>query len=365
MRSTFRTLFYLRKNQPKKDGTVAIMVKVSVNGESVQFNSKVDINPLVWDSKVGRAIGRSKEIMDINSSLDNLKVAIQKSYNKQLEEYGYVIPEKIRNQVLGLERGAKTLIEFIDLHNQQYEHRVGINTTRTTFIRYQLVKQRILDFLKLKYNISDMPLRDVTPIVLENFYLYLRKECNCENNSSMKTMQRLRKIVFFAKNMGENIADPFQSFRVHFESADREILTQDEINTIYRKEFVSDRLSQIRDIFIFACFTGLSYIDVSNLKDENIQTAFDGNLWIMTKRQKTNVNSNIRLLDIPKKILEKYLGRQKNGKCLPVISNQKMNEFLKEIAIICNINKKLTFHTARYKVIHNPLKINTLQDNFI
>lgn len=118
MRSTFRTLFYLRKNQPKKDGTVAIMVKVSVNGKSVQFNSKVDINPLVWDSKVGRAIGRSKEIMDINSSLDNLKVAIQKSYNKQLEEYGYVIPEKIRNQVLGLERGAKTLIEFIDLHNQ-------------------------------------------------------------------------------------------------------------------------------------------------------------------------------------------------------------------------------------------------------
>lgn len=187
MRSTFRTLFYLRKNQPKKDGTVAVMVKVSVNGESVQFNSKVDVNPLVWDSKAGKAIGRSKEIMDINSTLENLKVAIRKSYDKQLEEYGYVIPEKIRNQVLGLERGAKTLIEFIDLHNQQYQNRVGINTTRTTFIRYQLVKQRMQDFLKQKYHVSDMPLRDLTPIVLENFYLYLRKECNCENNSSMKT----------------------------------------------------------------------------------------------------------------------------------------------------------------------------------
>lgn len=256
--------------------------------------------------------------MDINSSLDNLKVAIQKSNNKQLEEYGYVIPEKIRNQVLGLERGAKTLIEFIDLHNQQYENRVGINTTRTTFIRYELVKQRILDFLKLKYNVSDMPLRDVTPIVLENFYLYLRKECNCENNSSMNTMQRLRKIVFFAKNMGETIADPFQSFRVHFKSVDREILTEEEIHTIYNKEFITERLGQIRDIFIFSYFTGLSYIDIVNLTDKDIKEAFDGNLWIMTKRQKTNVNSKIRLLDIPKIILKKYKGKQKNGKCLPV-----------------------------------------------
>lgn len=348
MRSTFRTLFYLRKNQPKKDGTVAVMVKVSVNGESVQFNSKVDVSPLVWNSKAGKAIGRSKEIMDINSSLENLKVAIRKSHDKQLEEYGYVIPEKIRNQVLGLERGAKTLIEFIDLHNQQYENRVGINTTRTTFIRYQLVKQRMQDFLKQKYHVSDMSLRDLTPIVLENFSLYLRKECNCENNSSMKTMQRLRKIVYFAKNMGETMADPFQSFRVHFESVDREILTEEEILTIYNKEFITGRLEQIRDIFIFSCYTGLSYIDIVNLKNEDIKEAFDGNLWIMTKRQKTNVNSNIRLLNIPKAILEKYQGKQKNGKCLPVVSNQKMNEYLKEIATICGINKTVTCHRARH-----------------
>lgn len=164
----------------------------------------------------------------------------------------------------------------------------------------------------------------------------------------MKTMQRLRKIVYFAKNMGETMADPFQSFRVHFESVDREILTQEEIDTIYSKEFITGRLEQIRDIFIFACYTGLSYIDVFNLKEENIQKAFDGNLWIMTKRSKTNVNANIRLLDIPKEILEKYREKQKNEKCLPVVSNQKMNEYLKEVATICGIGKRLTFHTARH-----------------
>lgn len=348
MKSTFRTLFYLKKNQPKKDGLVPIIVRITVNSQVVQFGCKLDVNPAIWDVKAGKATGRSKEAADINTALDNLKVAIRKSYDKQIEEYGYAIPEKIRNQVLGLEKGAKSLIEYIDLHNQQYENRVGINTTRTTFIRYQLVKQRIQDFLKLKYHVSDLPLRDLTPVVLENFYLYLRKECKCENNSSMKTMQRLRKIVYFAKNMGEVMADPFQSFRVHFESTDREILTMEEIETIYNKEFITGRLEQVRDIFIFSCFCGLSYIDVANLTNDDIKEAFDGNLWIMTKRHKTNVNSNIRLLDIPKKILEKYQGKQKDNKCLPVVSNQKVNEYLKEIATICGIKKTLTFHVSRH-----------------
>lgn len=348
MKSTFRTLFYLRKNQPRKDKTVPIMVKVTVNGESVQFNSKVNVDPAIWDSKAGKVISRSKEAADINIALDNLRVAIRKSYNKQMEDYGYAMPEKIRNQVLGLEKGAKSLVEYIDLHNQQYENRVGVNTTRTTFIRYKLVKERVQDFLKLKYNVSDIPIRDLTPVVLENFYLYLRKDCKCENNSSMKTMQRLRKIVYFAKNMGEAMADPYQSFRVHFESVGREILTQEEIDIIYNKEFITGRLEQIRDVFIFACYTSLSYIDVSNLTEDNIQEAFDGNLWVMTKRSKTNVNANIRLLDIPKEILAKYKGSQKDGKCLPVVSNQKTNEYLKEIATVCGINKKLTFHLARH-----------------
>jgi len=348
MKSTFRTLFYLKKNQPKKDGLVPIIVRITVNSQVVQFGCKLDVSPEIWDVKAGKAIGRSKEAADINTALDNFRVTIRKSYDKQMEDYGYAIPEKIRNQVLGLEKGAKSLIEYIDLHNQQYENRVGINTTRTTFIRYQLVKERIQNFLKLKYHVSDLPLRDLTPIVLENFYLYLRKECKCENNSSMKTMQRLRKIVYFAKNMGEVMADPFQSFRVHFESTDREILTMEEIDTIYNKEFITGRLEQIRDIFIFSCYCGLSYIDVANLTNDDIKEAFDGNLWIMTKRHKTNVNSNIRLLDIPKKILEKYQGKQKDNKCLPVVSNQKMNEYLKEIATICGIKKVLTFHIARH-----------------
>jgi site-specific recombinase XerD len=164
----------------------------------------------------------------------------------------------------------------------------------------------------------------------------------------MKTMQRLRKIFYFAKNTGLNIPDPFWNFNIGFETVEREFLTQKEIDSIKNKKFVTKRVEQVRDIFIFSCYTGLSYIDLCNLKESNIHTAFDNSLWIMSKRQKTNVHFNVRLLNTPIQILEKYKGTQLDGKVLPVISNQKVNEYLKEIADLCNITKNLTFHMSRH-----------------
>ena len=111
---------------------------------------------------------------------------------------------------------------------------------------------------------------------------------------------------------------------------------------------VSERLEHVRDLFVFSCFCGLAYSDVANLRQENIQKSFDGNLWIITKRQKTNTDVNVPLLDIPKMILKKYKGKLPDGKILPVISNQKLNAYLKEIADICGIKKNLTFHLARH-----------------
>ncbi len=136
---------------------------------------------------------------------------------------------------MGIEKDSKTLLEYITHHNEQYENRIGINTSRTTFMRYEPVKQGITEFLKQKYNVSDISILDVTPIFLEDFYLYLRKECDCKNNSSMKTIQRLRKVFNYAKNTGLTTSDPFQSFRVRFESVDRQILTEEEIEKIYKK----------------------------------------------------------------------------------------------------------------------------------
>lgn len=151
-----------------------------------------------------------------------------------------------------------------------------------------------------------------------------------------------------SKGFGIMKSDPFVKFDFHFDEVDRGYLTQEELDRMETKEFVSERLRQVRDIFVFSCYTGLSYIDIANLKGENVQTSFDGHEWIKIRRQKTQVVSNIRLLKIPKAILAKYKGKQPDGKLLPVISNQKMNEYLNEIATLCNIGKHITFHVARH-----------------
>ena len=161
-------------------------------------------------------------------------------------------------------------------------------------------------------------------------------------------MQFFKRIILIARNNGILVGDPFANYKIRLEKVDRGYLTEDEIKIILKKKMVSERLEQVRDVFIFSCFSGLAYVDVANLKEDNIRKSFDGNLWIITKRQKTNTDVNVPLLDIPKMILEKYKGKLPDGKVLPIISNQKLNAYLKEIADVCGIKKNLTFHLARH-----------------
>lgn len=161
-------------------------------------------------------------------------------------------------------------------------------------------------------------------------------------------MQLFKRIIIIARNNGWIVGDPFANYKIRLKRVDRGYLTEEELQKIIKKELVSERLEQVRDLFIFSCFTGLAYIDVKNLKEENIRKSFDGSLWIMTKRQKTDTTVNVPLLKIPQKILKKYRGKMKGDQILPVISNQKLNSYLKEIADVCGINKNLTFHMARH-----------------
>lgn len=350
MKSTFRVLFYLRKNEVNKHGNSSIMVRITINGEKVQFSSKLQINPYLWDTKNGKAIGRSVESMNINRILDAISVKATDLYHKQLHEQGYVLPEKIKNIIVGIDTDKKKmLIQYFEEHNEFYLLKIGKDTSEITHGRYELTKLRLSEFLREEYKLSDIPVIELTPIFIERFFLFLQNTHNCNNNTALKFIQRFRTVFNYIRNTGADIkADPFASFRFRTKKVIREVLTQDEIDTVYKKEFITERLSQVRDIFIFMCYTGLSYIDVAQLTEENIKTAFDGHRWVMIKRQKTNVPSNIRLLDAPLEIIKRYKGQQNNGKLFPVASNQKMNEYLKEITTICGINKPVTCHTARH-----------------
>lgn len=260
---------------------------------------------------------------------------------------GYVTAEKVKNAFLG--KGEKTIVAFFEEHNQQFSLKVGNSiSTHKTYTRYELTKSRLIEFMKDKYKVSDMPIREMNPVFIENFYLHIRSNFDCSHNTAMKFIQRFRTIVIYAKNSGLITIDPFSNYKLKYDRVERGYLNQEEIDRIYTKRFASQRLEQVRDMFVFSCYTGLSYIDICGLKPESIRMMFDGNLWIVMKRHKTDVTSNIRLLDIPKSILKKYEGKLPNGNLLPVISNQKMNEYLKEIAAVCGINKTITFHIARH-----------------
>ena len=190
-------------------------------------------------------------------------------------------------------------------------------------------------------------MKEINNLFITDFEVYLLTTCGCNSNTTAKFIQFFKRIVIIARNNGWIHADPFINYKIRISKVDRGYLTQDEIERIMAKKFMP-RLEHIKDIFIFSCFCGLAYIDVKNLRENNIRTSFDGKLWIIGKREKTGVTFNIPLLDVPKMILEKYKGTLRNGYMLPVLSNQKMNAYLKEIGDVCGINKPLTFHLARH-----------------
>ena len=351
MKSTFKVLFYLKKNEPKKNGHVTIMIRVTVDGSNTQFSSKLDIHPNNWDVSKGQAKtgkGYSAQNSALNRLIESVKSELTVHYNRLMNIKGYALPEQIRNAFLGIEEKEKTLITYFTQHNEQYKQKVGMTTTHTTYSRYELTKQRVVDFMKDKYNRSDIQIHEINTVFIENFYLYLRNVHGISNNTAMKSIQRFRTILTYIKNTGVDFINPFTNYKFKYQKVDRGYLEQDEIDRIYNKKFASNRLEQVRDMFVFSCYTGLSYIDLYNLTPDNIKTGFDGKLWIMTKREKTGVDSNIPLLEIPRQILKKYEGKLKGEKLLPVISNQKMNDYLEEIAILCEVNKRITFHLARH-----------------
>ena len=208
--------------------------------------------------------------------------------------------------------------------------------------------RRVVEFMKKKYNITDIPLREIKLSFITDLEFFLRTEYKYSQNTTYKCMKFFKQVINKGIRAGLIFVDPFNGYKISCERVDRGFLSEDELAKMMAKTFGSKRLEQVRDIFIFACFTGLAYIDLANLRVDNIQKMFDGRLWIVTHRQKTNTKVTVPLLPPALKILNKYEGQFLDGQLLPIITNQKLNCYLKEIAEICEINKNLTFHLARH-----------------
>lgn len=348
MRSTFSILFYLKRNGQKANGNMPIMGRITVNGQSIQFSAKVEVNPTYWNVSAGKAVGKVNEVREVNAILESMKATMTKIYRDLQDRESNVTPERIKNIFFGIEVKHQMLLELFKRHNEDIFRLIGISKTKATYQKYEVTRKRITEFIQDRYHVTDISLKEINHMFLSDFEVYLLTTAGCNANTTAKFLQMFKSIVLIAKNNGWIHADPFANYKIRIGKVDRGYLTQEEIEVIMQKKFVSKRLDQVRDIFIFSCFCGLAYIDVKNLREKHIRTSFDGNLWIMTKRQKTDVNSNIPLLDVPKQILDKYRDTLPNEMVLPVLSNQKMNSYLKEIGDVCGINKRLTFHLARH-----------------
>lgn len=348
MKSIFRTAFYLRSNYVNKDGKTPVMLRIYLNNERLSLGSTgIAVVKTQWDCVNEKIKGRTTEALSINLELDNIRNGLQNIYRK-LEDSDDLCLERIKTEFLGKKVDIDTIMQLFDKHNADIAQQVGLSIAPATLQKYNVCKRRFAEFLQQNYKRSDLKLSELTFTVIREFNIYLRTIVGQNPNTATKTMKTFKTIVILGGKMGVIHHDPFLNHRFHLEPVNRGFLTDEEILKIANKQLELQRLELVRDIFIFSCFTGLAYIDVANLTPDHIVTIGDKQ-WIMTQRQKTSVSTNVLLLDIPKSIIAKY-GDQtyREGKLFPMLSNQKTNAYLKEIADICGIKKNLTFHLARH-----------------
>lgn len=347
MRMIFKVSYYVRSNYENKQGKSPLMIRIFLNGEMLNLGSSgLNIDKKLWNNSTSRMKGRTAEALNVNAQLDKISISLQDIF-KQYKDDPDLSLDKIKSVYLGKDRPKTTFLEFYDKYLEDVKFMIGAGKTKATYDKYSATKKHFMKFLELKYGRKDIRPKELTHVMIHDFDIYLRTTGGLKSNSATKTLKFFKTIVIFAQKCGIMSHDPFVNHHFHLEYVDRGFLTDEEIQVIMKKEFPTQRLEQVRDVFIFSCFCGLAYIDVANLKEDNI-VELDGKKWIMTKRQKTNIPSNILLLDIPLKIIDKYKGKTKGGKLLPILSNQKMNSYLKEIADVCGIKKTLTYHVARH-----------------
>lgn len=347
-RNSFKISFFLRKNVVAKDGTCAILMRITINKEATQFATKANCSIEEWDTVRGCAKGTSKKAKAINAMLDECKAAVIHHIQDIERRESTVTLEKVKNAFFGVTAKNDTLLTFFNQYLENAKKMVGISKSKATVQKYQRCYNRLAEFMKSEYHISDIALLDTKYGFIVDFDAYLRRVCNCSPNTAAKFIQTLRMIIIYAKNNGVIFADPFVNYKIKLKPVDRGYLTIEELNKIAQKEISIKRMAQVRDVFLFSCFTGLAYIDMYELREEDIKDAPDGRKWIMTRRHKTGTPVNVPLLDFPLSLIEKYKGKLKDGKVLPVLSNQRLNSYLKELADICGIDKRVTFHLARH-----------------
>lgn len=351
MKAKITLHFYAKSTKANGTGLFPIYVRLTVDGKRFEYSTKKFIEPSKWSNELSKMKGNSEEARSINSLLDFTKNRINEIQFELLKDGISPNIEEFKNKLLAIKEREHLLIPIFKEHNRKIKELLGIEYAPGTLERYETSLKHTKDFLSWKYNLSDINIEKIDHSFITEYEFYLRSERKCANNTAVKYIKNFHKIINQCLANGWLIKDPFVNYKSKVKEVVREYLSEIEIEQLINKEFKSERLELVRDIFVFSCFTGLAYVDVKQLTLDNISIGIDGDKWIFKKRQKTDTTSKIPLLPTAQEIINKYSEHPvcKNEKrLLPILSNQKMNAYLKEIADLCEINKDLTFHIARH-----------------
>lgn len=347
---TFTILFWLYKGK-MRNGKAPIYCRITVNGKRAQFSLKRSIEPTKWIASAGSAKGNTEEARILNSYLNKVRNELHKHYNLLEATDQFITADTIKNSYLGTGEEQRSLIETFQYHNDQMKELIGVDVVKATHTKFETVLKKLKLYLKNNYKRSDIFLQELDHKFIVDFEYFLKVDQAISHNTVMKYIRNLKKVMNMAVMNDWITKNPFISFKCSTKKVTREILTEKELQTLSEKDFSIQRLEEVRDIFLFCCYTGYAFVDVEKLTPSDVALGIDGGKWIFTNRKKTGATSNVPLLPPAQEIIEKYAEHPyciAKGKLLPVKSNQKMNAYLKEIADLCEISKKLTMHIARH-----------------
>jgi integrase len=306
MEQILSILFYLISSKKDKNGLIPIYIRITLNGRRSELSSHRKIHPSDWDNMACQAKGASEEARILNNYLDSQKAKIYRQFNI-LESLGKPFTaDDLKNRMTGKKVKHHSLIEVFEYHNNQLKQKIGINYAKGTYKNYSSTLSRLKSFLLFQYRKTDIFLMDLKYSFVTNFELYLKTQHSCGQNSAMKHIVRLKKIVNLAMKNEWLDKDPFRNYKASYEEVNRGYLTKEELTRLEEKAFTIPRLEKVRDVFVFCCYTGFAYADVKELTPADITTGIDGEKWIITYRRKTNHRSPVPLLPQALAIIEKY-----------------------------------------------------------
>lgn len=344
---------FVGRNSKAESNTVNLFMRVTVDGRRAEFSLKKSLSKTSWNQTKGMASGVTPKSKNLNTFLEELRSLVVSKYHELMLKDELFSVEDLKDLILGKEENELSLKGLIDYHQEVMASILKPGTLKN----YETSKKYIHSFLNKKLKKEDLALRSVDYKIILDFENFLRKHKPTDhqrpltNNGMLKHMERFKKILNLGVKMDLLEKNPFDKYQFKFHRYERDVLNEKELMILEKKRFKNPRMDLVRDLFVFSCYTGLSYIDVATLRQENIVLENEDELWISTERNKTMLLVKVPLLPKAAAILEKYADDPRavvKNILLPVLSNQKLNSYLKEIADVCGIEKNLSFHVARH-----------------